>query len=158
MGNPRHELPTVAACRVDHGCVVEAATSSLAWHDREMFAEPTFPFCPCWICIGDFDCCYVVCGQDLPDAALSAMTTWPWHWFSRGASHAIALIRRYQTEISANRPAICRFRPSCSHYGVAALERYGLVRGSRLIVKRLARCRSSVPRGTLDPIPSRASI
>jgi putative membrane protein insertion efficiency factor len=85
------------------------------------------------------------------------VTTWPWHWFSRGTTGAIGLIRLYQVEISANRPAVCRFTPSCSHYGIAALEEYGLVRGLWLIVRRLARCRSSIPWGTPDPVPRRSA-
>jgi len=69
----------------------------------------------------------------------------------------ITLIRRYQTEVSAHRPAICRYRPTCSNYGIAALQTYGLVRGLWLTGRRLARCRGSVRWGTPDPVPPLAS-
>jgi putative membrane protein insertion efficiency factor len=118
-----------------------------------MRAEPPFPYCPCWICIGDFDCCYAMCGQELPDVIRELFTTAPWLWFTRGRETAIRMIRRYQTEISAERGPVCRFTPSCSHYGVGALERFGLLRGGWLILRRLARCRASVPWGTPDPVP-----
>lgn len=118
-----------------------------------MFAEPPFPFCPCWICLGDFDCCYAMCGQDVPSVIHMVLTTHPHLWLTEGRKHAIVAIRRYQREISAHRPAVCRFTPSCSHYGIGALERFGLLRGSWLILKRLARCRGSVPWGTPDPVP-----
>lgn len=118
-----------------------------------MFAEPPFPFCPCWICLGDFDFCYVMCGQDIPQAALMLVTTHPHLWLTQGRAQAVAAIRRYQTEISAQRPAVCHFTPSCSHYGIAALERFGLLRGGWMILKRLARCRGAIPWGTPDPVP-----
>ncbi|WP_245602084.1 membrane protein insertion efficiency factor YidD [Hamadaea tsunoensis] len=119
-----------------------------------MLTEPPFPFCPCWICLGDFDCCAVMCGQQVPDALMTMLTHHPTVWLTEGRAQAIRAIRRYQTEISAHRPAICHFTPSCSHYGVGALERFGLLRGGWLILRRLARCRASVPWGTPDPVPS----
>lgn len=94
-----------------------------------------------------------MCGQDLPQAAMAIITIHPHLWLTEGRVQAVAAIRRYQTEISAHRPAVCRFTPSCSHYGIRALERFGLTRGVWLILKRLVRCRSSVPWGTPDPVP-----
>jgi len=46
----------------------------------------------------------------------------------------------------------CRFVPSCSHYSVEAVERYGLVKGLQLTWSRLDRCRTNVPIGTPDPL------
>ena len=46
----------------------------------------------------------------------------------------------------------CRFTPSCSRYGAEALRRHGGVRGFRLTVARIARCRPGVPGGE-DPVP-----
>lgn len=34
----------------------------------------------------------------------------------------------------------CRFQPSCSEYFVKALEKYGLVKGGFMGIKRIARC------------------
>jgi putative membrane protein insertion efficiency factor len=64
----------------------------------------------------------------------------------------IGLIRLYQQWISPLLPATCRFYPSCSHYAVEALRRYGLVRGGWLAVRRLLRCHPWNP-GGFDPVP-----
>lgn len=45
----------------------------------------------------------------------------------------------------------CRYSPTCSHYSVEAVERYGLGKGLRMTVARVWRCRASVPLGTSDP-------
>lgn len=47
----------------------------------------------------------------------------------------------------------CRFHPTCSHYSVEAVRKYGLRKGLLLTSSRLWRCRSSVPLGTDDPVP-----
>ena len=49
----------------------------------------------------------------------------------------------------------CRYNPTCSHYSVEAVERFGIARGLWLTVKRLASCNRSVPMGTYDPLPAR---
>ena len=64
----------------------------------------------------------------------------------------IAAIRFYQKGISPLKPPVCRFMPTCSHYGAEAIERYGAGRGSWLLVKRLARCHPFC-RGGWDPVP-----
>jgi putative membrane protein insertion efficiency factor len=64
---------------------------------------------------------------------------------------ALGLIRLYQV---ATRwvPQHCRFYPSCSHYAVGALTRYGLVRGSWLTLVRLLKCHPGHP-GGVDEVP-----
>jgi|HubBroStandDraft_4_1064222.scaffolds.fasta_scaffold638458_1 putative membrane protein insertion efficiency factor len=47
----------------------------------------------------------------------------------------------------------CRYRPTCSRYAVEAVQRYGILKGGAMSVRRVLRCRSSVPMGTLDPVP-----
>ncbi len=47
----------------------------------------------------------------------------------------------------------CRFRPTCSNYSVAAVQKYGLLRGVAMSARRISRCRRSVPMGTADPLP-----
>jgi len=62
------------------------------------------------------------------------------------------LIRGYQVTISAALPPSCRFHPSCSHYAVEALSRYGVFKGGWLSIRRLARCHPWNPGGP-DPVP-----
>jgi uncharacterized protein len=65
----------------------------------------------------------------------------------------VAAIRGYQRWLSGRLPTCCPHTPTCSHYGVAVVERYGLVQGARLAAGRIARCTGDVPRGTPDPPP-----
>lgn len=64
----------------------------------------------------------------------------------------LALIRLYQRFISPCLPPSCRFEPSCSQYGYQAIERYGVLRGGWLTLKRVARCHPFHP-GGYDPVP-----
>lgn len=64
----------------------------------------------------------------------------------------MAAIRFYRTAISPYTPPACRFHPTCSAYGLEAIERWGAARGSWLLVKRLARCQPFA-RGGYDPVP-----
>lgn len=64
----------------------------------------------------------------------------------------ILLIKGYQRLISPLLPPSCRFTPSCSHYGIEALQKHGLVRGSYLTIHRILRCHPW-SKGGHDPIP-----
>jgi putative membrane protein insertion efficiency factor len=64
----------------------------------------------------------------------------------------IFLIKVYQRTLSRLLPAACRFYPSCSEYGVQALHKHGVFRGSWLAVKRIGRCHPFNP-GGYDPVP-----
>lgn len=64
----------------------------------------------------------------------------------------LILIRFYQRFISPWLPPSCRFEPSCSQYGYQAIERYGVLRGGWLALKRIARCHPFHP-GGYDPVP-----
>jgi putative membrane protein insertion efficiency factor len=62
------------------------------------------------------------------------------------------LIRLYQNTISRALPPSCRFTPSCSQYTFEAIEKYGVLKGSWLGVKRISRCHPLNPGGH-DPVP-----
>jgi putative membrane protein insertion efficiency factor len=69
------------------------------------------------------------------------------------ARAGVAAIRAYQ-RISPGLPTRCRYTPTCSRYGLAAIERYGLLTGARLAVLRIHRCTADVVPGTADPLPA----
>ena len=64
----------------------------------------------------------------------------------------IYLLRGYKLLISPLLPPACRFYPTCSVYAVEAIERFGVLRGSYLAIKRLLRCHPWHP-GGFDPVP-----
>lgn len=53
-------------------------------------------------------------------------------------------------------PSRCLYLPTCSEYAYTAVSRFGIVRGSWLAVRRLARCHPW-GEGGLDPVPERHS-
>jgi len=64
----------------------------------------------------------------------------------------IALIRGYQKFISPALPPACRYYPSCSHYGIEAVRKYGALKGAWLSLKRILRCAPWGGHG-YDPVP-----
>lgn len=64
----------------------------------------------------------------------------------------IALIRFYQGAISPLTPPSCRFVPTCSQYGIEAIQKYGAFKGGWLTLKRLSRCHPWGGSG-FDPVP-----
>ena len=68
----------------------------------------------------------------------------------------VLLIRGYQRFLSPLTPPTCRFYPSCSAYAVIALERHGVIRGTRLAVWRILRCNPWNP-GGVDDVPPAGS-
>jgi hypothetical protein len=69
--------------------------------------------------------------------ALAEIVRWPGRL---GVAVLIVLIRIYQRTLSPLLGNVCRFEPSCSRYMVAALQKYGFLRGSWKGLRRLARC------------------
>ena len=65
----------------------------------------------------------------------------------------MGLIKVYRYCISPLMARHCRFYPTCSSYGLEALETYGFLKGSLLTVKRLLRCHPWHP-GGFDPVPA----
>lgn len=62
----------------------------------------------------------------------------------------IGLIHVYRI-MFAWAPSSCRYEPSCSRYTEQAIERYGLLKGSWMGAKRIARC-NPFSAGGYDPV------
>ncbi len=74
-----------------------------------------------------------------------ALVTW-------GRWAAQTLIRFYQVYLSPVLPASCRYYPSCSAYAYEAVEKWGVIRGIAMAVRRVMRCRPFAGHG-YDPVP-----
>jgi putative membrane protein insertion efficiency factor len=66
----------------------------------------------------------------------------------------ISVIRFYQVVISPIKPPSCRFYPTCSHYGLEAVQRFGALKGGWLTLKRILKCHPFHP-GGIDPVPDK---
>ncbi|MEO7766444.1 MAG: membrane protein insertion efficiency factor YidD [Ferruginibacter sp.] len=64
----------------------------------------------------------------------------------------IGLIKLYQMIISPWLGSQCRYTPTCSHYGIEALQKYGPIKGLWLAIRRIARCNPWGGHGP-DPVP-----
>ncbi|MHB8903835.1 MAG: membrane protein insertion efficiency factor YidD [Patescibacteria group bacterium] len=72
---------------------------------------------------------------------------------------AIKLIRIYQKTLSFDHGFLkifyphgfCRFYPSCSEYGVEAIQKYGIIKGGFKAVWRIMRC-NPWNKGGNDPL------
>ena len=61
-------------------------------------------------------------------------------------------IRLYQLTLSGFVGFHCRYQPTCSAYGIEAIERHGLAKGLALTLRRLMRCHPWGGSG-YDPVP-----
>ncbi|MDE3034246.1 MAG: membrane protein insertion efficiency factor YidD [Acidobacteriota bacterium] len=93
-----------------------------------------------------FDHPFLTVGFYLVFEALLPVPFQPSSWACRGA------IRLYQMTLSSHVPTQCKFTPTCSHYGLEAVRRYGTLRGGLLTSWRLIRC-SPLSHGGVDPVP-----
>ena len=64
----------------------------------------------------------------------------------------IALIRLYQRYISPLKGTKCPYIPTCSQYGIEAIQKHGAIKGSLLAVWRILRC-NPFSKGGYDPVP-----
>lgn len=63
-------------------------------------------------------------------------------------------IKVYRLVISPLTASSCRFQPTCSEYALEALRKHGVLRGSLLSIRRVARCNPFGGSG-FDPVPDR---
>lgn len=66
----------------------------------------------------------------------------------------ISLVKFYQKAISPLTPPSCRFFPSCSEYSVQSYQRFGVIKGTYLTIKRISKCHPFHP-GGVDLVPER---
>ena len=66
---------------------------------------------------------------------------------------ALLALRFYKTYLSFLFAGNCRFDPTCSQYAYQAIERFGVLRGVWLGLKRLLRCHPLSRRFGYDPVP-----
>ncbi len=71
---------------------------------------------------------------------------------SIGKGVVLGMLRFYQRAISPTLPPSCRFQPTCSEYMIQAVQKYGVLRGVSMGLKRLARCHP-FHEGGYDPVP-----
>jgi putative membrane protein insertion efficiency factor len=69
-----------------------------------------------------------------------------------GRKLVLGVIRGYQLGISPMLGARCRFYPSCSCYAHTAVERFGVLRGVGMSLRRIGRCHPFCE-GGYDPVP-----
>ena len=66
----------------------------------------------------------------------------------------IAFLRFYKKAISPFLPYACRYTPTCSEYMIEAIEKYGVIKGLLLGIKRIIRCHPWGESG-YDPVPKK---
>jgi uncharacterized protein len=64
----------------------------------------------------------------------------------------LGLVRGYRLFISPLFLPSCRFYPSCSQYGLTAIDTHGPLKGTWLTAKRISRCHPW-SNGGYDPVP-----
>jgi len=64
----------------------------------------------------------------------------------------LGVLRFYQRVISPTLLPSCRYQPTCSEYMVQAVQKYGVLRGVAMGLRRLSRCHP-FHKGGYDPVP-----
>jgi len=72
--------------------------------------------------------------------------------FVRAALFALSFYKAYLSVLFAG---TCRYEPTCSRYAYEAIERFGVLRGGWLGLKRLLRCHPLSGRFGYDPVPEK---
>lgn len=71
---------------------------------------------------------------------------------NRLTSLVLAILKGYKKIVSPCLPQACRFYPTCSVYTYQAIDKYGLMQGIHMGIKRLVKCHPFHP-GGFDPVP-----
>jgi len=65
----------------------------------------------------------------------------------------IGMIKFYKRHLSGIKGrAHCIYTPTCSEYGIEAIEKYGALKGGFLTLWRILRC-NPFAKGGFDPVP-----
>ena len=64
----------------------------------------------------------------------------------------LIIIKFYRKYISPMKSTKCPYIPSCSEYGMEAIEKYGALKGGALALWRIIRC-NPFSKGGYDPVP-----
>ncbi|HEY8913445.1 membrane protein insertion efficiency factor YidD [Lacisediminihabitans sp.] len=68
---------------------------------------------------------------------------------------SVLILRVYRAVISPLYGDVCRYYPSCSAYTLGAIQKYGVIKGSWLGARRIARCHPWAA-GGVDDVPEPA--
>ena len=68
---------------------------------------------------------------------------------------ALACLSFYKAIVSPWFAGTCRFQPTCSRYAYEAIERFGVLRGGWLGLRRLLRCHPFSGKFGYDPVPEK---
>lgn len=64
----------------------------------------------------------------------------------------IFIIKFYRKYLSLLKSTKCPYTPTCSQYGLEAVEKYGAVKGGAMAAWRIIRC-NPFSKGGYDPVP-----
>ncbi|MCR1843122.1 membrane protein insertion efficiency factor YidD [Murimonas intestini] len=64
----------------------------------------------------------------------------------------ITMIKLYRKYLSPLKRTKCPYIPTCSTYGLEAIEKYGAIKGTILACWRILRC-NPFSKGGYDPVP-----
>ena len=70
----------------------------------------------------------------------------------RAALFALSFYKAYLSVLFAG---TCRYEPTCSRYAYEAIDRFGVLRGGWMGLKRLLRCHPLSGRFGYDPVPEK---
>lgn len=68
---------------------------------------------------------------------------------------AVLVLRAYRAVISPLYGDVCRYYPSCSAYALQAIQQHGVIVGSFLGIRRIARCHPWAAGGVDDVPPAK---